>query len=111
MIGEKFSWLLLAGALAIIPSVQATARPLAATAASEPDLIAAQAWPGWQGGPAWGQDQGRREHCWRLRNRAREIGDRINYAPPWERGRMERHLWEVRERLRGECWGGGRDWE
>ena len=46
-----------------------------------------------------------------LRHQEHEIRERISYAPPWERGGMEHHLWEVREQLRGECRGAWRDGE
>ena len=49
------------------------------------------------------------QHCWRLRHQEHEIRERISYAPPWERGGMEHHLWEVREQLRGECRGMWKD--
>jgi hypothetical protein len=114
---DRLNWLLLAGVLAVSPLSQGIAHPLGGASAAEASVIAVQGWPGWQsgpgwqGGPGWGQDQERREHCWRLRNRAREIRDRMYYAPPWERQRMERHLWDIRERARAECWGGWRNWE
>jgi hypothetical protein len=106
---DSLGWLLLAGAVAIAPLSQGIAHPLGTASAPEAGVIKVQGWPGWQwgwqGGPGWGQEQEGREHCWRLRNRAHEIRERIYYAPPWERAGMERHLWEVRERLRGECRG------
>jgi len=75
--------------------------------ADEPSVIRVQGWPGWprgwQGPPGWSPDQERREHCWRLRTRAHEIRERMHHAPPWEREGMERQLWEIRERARGEC--------
>src|SRR5260370_33384670 len=111
MIRDNLRWLLLVGVLAVSSYSQATAHPLGAASAPEPSIITVQSWPGWhgapgwQGQPGWSPDQGRREHCWRLRNRAREIRDRMYYAPPWERQRMERHLWDIQERARAEAWG------
>jgi hypothetical protein len=105
-----------AGQMALA-AVSIQAAPLAPTkvTATEGGLITLQGWPAWQGGwpgaPGWDQGRGRREHCEHLRNRAREISDRMYSAPPWERQGMERHLWEVREQLRGECSGGGRGWD
>ena len=59
-------------------------------------------WPG----PGYAQDwYGRREHCDRLRGRMHELRDRMQYAPPWERERIGPRLYEIRERLRSECWG------
>jgi hypothetical protein len=101
MIRKYLSGLVLAGALATIPLTQGDAQPLASTAATHPNIITVQGWPGSPG-------QERREYCWNLQNRARELRQQIYYAPPWDRDRMERHLWGVRERLRDQCWGGGR---
>ena len=112
MIRDNLSWLLVAGIVAVAPLSQGTAHPLDTSSATEAGVIAIQGWPGWQGGPHWTPDQERREHCWHLQNRAREIQDRMYYAPPWERERMERHLWEIRQQARGECRGGGRrEWD
>ena len=71
------------------------------------DLLVTQAqWPGWQGNPGYGQEwEGRRDHCWRMRERFREIRYRMDTAPPWERDRLGARLYEIRERLRHECWG------
>ena len=75
-------------------------------------------WPGWQGdrpgygqgGPGYGQEwEGRREHCMRMRERLREIRYRMESAPPWERDRLGARLYEIRERLRHECWGHWRE--
>jgi hypothetical protein len=67
-------------------------------------------WPGWQGGPGYGQEwEGRREHCMRMRERLREIRYRMESAPPWERDRLGTRLYEIRERLRHECWGHWRE--
>src|SRR4051794_33189411 len=41
--------------------------------------------------------QGRWEHCRYVRERIREAEARLAYAPPWERPRIERRLWEARE--------------
>ena len=59
-------------------------------------------WPGWQGGYPEGE---RRRQCWRIRERLRELRERIDYAPPWERERLEHRAFEIRERLRQECRG------
>ncbi|MBV9555278.1 MAG: hypothetical protein JO032_21060 [Alphaproteobacteria bacterium] len=56
-------------------------------------------------GPGGPPDWQRREHCERLRERMHELRDRIPYAPPWERDRMQGRLFDLRERLRAECWG------
>ena len=94
-----------AGGLALAVSAQAA--PLGPTSIPADKVVTVQGWPNWQwgsqGGPGWGQEHERREHCWRLRHQEHEIRGRISYAPPWERGGMEHHLWEVREQLRGEC--------
>jgi hypothetical protein len=72
-------------------------------------------WPGSQGGyvprgPGYGQEwEGRREHCMRMRERLREIRYRMDSAPPWERDRLGTRLYEIRERLRHECWGHWRE--
>ena len=47
--------------------------------------------------------QGYREHCHFLRERIRELEGRLYYAPPWERPRIERTLFERRERFRETC--------
>ena len=100
-----------AGGLALAVSVQAA--PLGPTSIPAANVVKVQGWPNWQwgsqGGPDWGQEHERREHCWRLRHQEHEIRERISYAPPWERGGMEHHLWEVRKQLRGECRGMWRD--
>ena len=63
-------------------------------------------WPG----PGYQQDwPGRREHCERMNYRFHEIRDRIPYASPWERGELEHRAFELRQRLRYECWGHWRD--
>jgi hypothetical protein len=77
------------------------------------DLVEVQWQPGpgyVQPSPGYGQEwQGRREHCMRMRERLREIRYRMEYAPPWERERMGSRLYEIRERLRQECWGQWRE--
>jgi hypothetical protein len=107
--------IILAFALGLAFAASAQAAPFAPTPIPAANVVTVQGWPnwqwGWQGGPGWGQDHERREHCWRLRHQEHEIRERISYAPPWERGRMEHHLWEVSERLRGECRGVLRDGE
>jgi hypothetical protein len=94
MILNNLCRLLLAGIVAAVPLSHGIAHPVGAASATEAGVVTVQGWPGWQSGPGWSPDQERREHCWRLRNRAREIRDRMYYAPPWEREQMERHLWE-----------------
>ena len=90
-------------------SGQVDARSLANASGDRGSVVAVQ-WPGWQGGPGYGQDwEGRRQHCWRLRERLYAIRYRMQYAPPWERDRMGTRLYEIRERLRHECWGHGRE--
>jgi len=48
----------------------------------------------------WGE---RGEHCYRLRERIREVEARLAYAPPFERPRLERRLFELRGEFRGGC--------
>jgi hypothetical protein len=79
--------------------VAAPNRPAAAA------IIEAQG-PGWQGGYGWDEH---RRHCWRMRERLRDIRDRAYYAPPWERDRLNFRASELRERLRQECWGRWRE--
>src|SRR4051812_25971720 len=43
------------------------------------------------------------EHCRMLRERIREIEGRLYSAPPWERPRLERRLYERREGVRARC--------
>jgi hypothetical protein len=65
---------------------------------------------GWQGRPGYGQEwEGRREHCVQMRERLREIRYRMQYAQPWEQDRLGTRLYEIRERLRRECWGHWRE--
>jgi len=105
--------LILASAVGLAFSASAQAAPLGPTSIPAANVVTVQGWPNWQwgsqGGPGWGQEHERREHCWQLRHQEHEIRERISYAPPWERGGMEHHLWEVREQLRGECRGAWRD--
>ena len=57
----------------------------------------------------YGQEgEGRREHCWRLRERLRQVRYRMETAP-WEQDRLSTRFHEIRERLRTECWGHGRE--
>ena len=66
--------------------------------------------PGGPGGPGYGQDwQGRAEHCGRMRDRLHQIRYRMQYAPPWEQDRLGTRMYEIRERLRHECWGHWRE--
>ena len=97
MLPRSLKFLVFAGVIAAVPLSQGYTRPLGG-APAEQGVITVQGSPGWQGGPGWSPDQERREDCWRLRNRAREIRDRMYYAPPWERERMEHRLWEIRDR-------------
>jgi len=72
--------------------------------------VAEVQWPGWQGGPGYGQEwQGRREHCERMRERLHQIRYRMQFAPPWERDQIGTRFQEIRERLRHECWGHWRE--
>ena len=43
------------------------------------------------------------ERCRWLRERIRELEGRLYSAPPWERPRLERRLWDRREEFRGSC--------
>ena len=47
--------------------------------------------------------QGWRERCHRLRERIGELEAHLAYAPPWERGRIERRLWERRREWQRSC--------
>ena len=47
--------------------------------------------------------QERGERCHWLRERIREIEERLSYAPPFERPRLERRLFERREEFRATC--------
>ena len=47
--------------------------------------------------------QGYWERCRWLRERIRELEERIYSAPPWERPRIERRLWERRQEFRESC--------
>ena len=60
--------------------------------------------PYYAGAPGYG-----REHCWGMRERLREIRYRMDAAPPWERDRLGARFFEIRERLRNECWGHWRE--
>jgi hypothetical protein len=51
--------------------------------------------------------QGYWERCRWLRERIREAEARLYYAPPWERPRIERRLFEKREEFRETCRRGG----
>jgi hypothetical protein len=47
--------------------------------------------------------QGYGGRCRELRERIRELEARMYYAPPYERGRMERRLYRTREEFRFNC--------
>ena len=47
--------------------------------------------------------QGYWERCRWLRERIRELEERMYSAPPWERQRIERRLWERRQEFRESC--------
>ena len=47
--------------------------------------------------------QGYWERCRYLRERIRELEERFNYAPPWERPRINRALYERRREFRESC--------
>jgi len=51
--------------------------------------------------------QGYWERCRYLRERIREAEERLYYAQPWERPRIERRLFERREEFRATCRRGG----
>jgi hypothetical protein len=51
--------------------------------------------------------QGYWERCRYLRERIREIEERLYYAPPYERPRLERRLFDRREEFRATCRRGG----
>jgi len=88
--------------------ILASAHPLDAAYAPEAGIITVQGWPGAPvGPPAWSPDQGRHEHCWRLKSQAHEIRRHIRHAPPWEQDGLEHQLWQIRQQARGVCPGGG----
>jgi hypothetical protein len=79
---------LLLGALVTIP-VSSQARPV--TPERSPaisDIVPAQGY--------W-------ERCRWLRERIRELEERLYSAPPWERPRIEHRLWERRQEFRESC--------
>jgi hypothetical protein len=43
------------------------------------------------------------QRCQWLRERIQELEGRIHYAPPWERPRIERRLWERRREFGESC--------
>ena len=43
------------------------------------------------------------QRCHWLRERIQELEGRLHYAPPWERQRIERRLWERQEEFRASC--------
>ena len=47
--------------------------------------------------------QGYGGRCRELRERVRELEARMYYAPPYERGRLERRLYRAREEFRYSC--------
>lgn len=47
--------------------------------------------------------QGYWERCRYLRERVRELEERLYYAQPWERPRLERRLFDRREEFRATC--------
>jgi hypothetical protein len=47
--------------------------------------------------------QGYWERCRYLRERIRELEGRLYNAPPWERPRLERRLFDRREEFRATC--------
>jgi hypothetical protein len=47
--------------------------------------------------------QGPWERCRWLRERIRDLEGRLWGAPPWERPRLERRLWERRQEFRASC--------
>lgn len=47
--------------------------------------------------------QGYWERCRWIRERIRVLEGRLYYAPPWERPRIERRLFERREEFRASC--------
>jgi hypothetical protein len=106
----------LLAASALSGSADAAARRIESGVINNRQLVEIQ-WPGWQGAPGYGlrgsgygqEWEGRREHCMRMRERLREIRYRMESAPPWERDRLGTRLYEIRERLRHECWGHWRE--
>lgn len=88
MLKSCASAVLLLGAAAVIsvPAFAAPAVPQSPPGVS--NLVPVQGWG---------------ERCHWLRERIREIEARLDYAPPWERPRLERRLFELREEFRGTC--------
>jgi hypothetical protein len=69
-----------------------------------------QPYYGAPGAAGYGQEwEGRREHCARMRERLHEIRYRMESGAPWERDRLGTRMYEIRERLRHECWGHWRE--
>ena len=98
MLHAKVYAVLFVGLLALTAGRSANAGPASAASAGATQVQ-------WSG-PGYGQDwQGHREHCDRMRYRLHEIRDRIGYVSPWQRQELERRAFDLRERLRAECWG------
>ena len=100
MIRHNISSLLLASAFIVAPMSLAVAHPLDAAYAPEAGIITVQGWSGAPAGPPGGPpgcspDQGRHEHCWRLRSQAHEIRRHIRHAPPWEQEGLQHQLWHA----------------
>lgn len=93
MLKSCVSALLLFGAVGALSSATAAAiAPQGAPAVSSVTPV--------QG---WGERGERGERCYRLRERIREVEARLAYAPPFERPRLERRLFELRGEFRGAC--------
>lgn len=97
------------GLIALSPASQAGSG-FVPHATAEGSALLAQ-WPGPQGAPpGYAPDRGGlREHCWRMRERLREVRYRAESSPGWERERLWGRVRELRERLRYECRGLWRD--
>jgi hypothetical protein len=92
------------GLVLLMPAVSAQAHFPAVS--DSPTVIEAQ-WPGWEGDPGYAPEWAvRRAKCEQMRQSLHEIGDRMQYAPPWERGRMAARFYHIRGNLRHECWRG-----
>ena len=107
--------LIIAFAVGLAFSASAQAAPLGPTSIPAANVVTVQGWPNWQWARrvdlAGAKSTNVVSIVGQLRHQEHEIRERISYAPPWERGGMEHHLWEVREQLRGECRGAWRDGE
>ena len=79
---------LLVGALAAVPAAGGAAPVAQESGPGLSGIVPVQGW---------------RKHCLRLRERIGALEARLAYSPPWERGRLERRLWERRREWQRSC--------